>query len=216
MSSYLSWNQKTISDFSSKAVEDLYSDGYVFTRIGKGVMQQTRSIRIDLAQFEVSSENRRILKKVDSLDMVESSIPYENYTWSIAKMAKDFYDAKFGPGIMTANKIKEILTNTSRGNFNTLLSFGGTGYAICFRTGSMMHYSYPFYDLVQSPRDMGMGMMVKAIVHAKELGISYIYLGSLQRPSDTYKLQFSGIEWFDGKKWSSDTEEIKKILSDIK
>jgi hypothetical protein len=216
MSSYLTWDQKIISDFSSKTVEDLYSNGYVFTRKGKGIMQQTRSIRIDLTKFEISSENRRILKKVDGIDIVESSIPYENYTWIIAKMAKDFYDAKFGPGVMTANKIKEILTDPAHGNFNTLLSYAGYGYAICFRTGSMMHYSYPFYDLVQSPKDMGMGMMVKAVIRAKELGISYVYLGSLQRPGDVYKLQFSGIEWFDGKKWNSDIEEVKKILSAIK
>jgi arginyl-tRNA--protein-N-Asp/Glu arginylyltransferase len=63
---------------------------------------------------------------------------------------------------------------------------------------------------------MGMGMMVKAVIRAKELGISYVYLGSLQRPGDVYKLQFSGIEWFDGKKWNSDIEEVKKILSAIK
>ena len=55
-------------------------------------------------------------------------------------------------------------------------------------------------------------MMIRAINFAKESGMKYIYLGSLQRPSDTYKLQFAGLEWFDGKKWSQDIEEVKKIL----
>jgi arginyl-tRNA--protein-N-Asp/Glu arginylyltransferase len=217
---YLHWDKKIISDISSEQVHTLYEKGYVFTRIEKGVMHQTRSVRIDLRKFELSSENRRILKKVEHIDMVEASLPYENYTWSLAKMAKDFYDTKFGVGIMSANKIKEILTTPEKSNFNTLLVYGGMGYAICFTSGgatSFIHYSYPFYDLNQASKDMGMGMMLKAILRAKERGLAYIYLGSLQRPGDAYKLQFAGLEWFDGGPdgsgtWQSNIDTIKNIL----
>jgi arginyl-tRNA--protein-N-Asp/Glu arginylyltransferase len=55
-------------------------------------------------------------------------------------------------------------------------------------------------------------MMILAINYAKDLGKKYIYLGSLQRPTDTYKLQFKGMEWFDGEKWQSDTTPLKDIL----
>ena len=47
---------------------------------------------------------------------------------------------------------------------------------------------------------------------AKEHGKKYIYLGSSQRPADTYKLQFAGLEWFDGKMWQTDLEKLKKTL----
>ena len=52
---YLTWAEKTITDFSDANINSLYNEGYVFTRIGKGVMQQTRSVRIDLSKFELSS-----------------------------------------------------------------------------------------------------------------------------------------------------------------
>ena len=55
-------------------------------------------------------------------------------------------------------------------------------------------------------------MMLRAILWAKEINKQYIYLGSAQRPSDTYKLQFEGLEWFDGKEWQTDLNELKKIL----
>jgi arginyl-tRNA--protein-N-Asp/Glu arginylyltransferase len=55
-------------------------------------------------------------------------------------------------------------------------------------------------------------MMIQAINYSKEKGLEYIYLGSLQRPSDTYKLQFKGMEWFDGEKWQTDTTPLKEIL----
>jgi arginyl-tRNA--protein-N-Asp/Glu arginylyltransferase len=59
---------------------------------------------------------------------------------------------------------------------------------------------------------MGLGMMTTAINFAKEQGLKYVYLGSLQRPGDTYKLQFEGLEWFDGKAWQTDLQSVKDIL----
>lgn len=208
---YLHWDRKKIDSFDEKNISDLYDKGYVFTRIEKGVIDQTRSVRINLSQFEITSENRRILKKVSDIEMKEEKIPFAHYSWEIGKMAKDFYDVK-GSKAFSANKIKEVLT--SEHNFNTILQFGDMGFAICYKNSSLLHYSYPFYNLEKAPKDMGLGMMLKAIEYAKKAGLNYIYLGSLQRPSDTYKLQFSGIEWFDGSDWRSNLEEAKLLLKE--
>src|SRR3989344_4146668 len=108
---YLHWNEKTITDFSDKSITEMYDRGYVFTRIGKGIMHQTRSVRIDLAKFASSSENRRILKKVDNIAMQEVILPYVDYHWSLGKLAQYFYEKKFGHGVMSALKVKEMLTD---------------------------------------------------------------------------------------------------------
>ena len=204
---YLHWKEEKVSDNFS----DFYNKGFVFTRIDKGTMHQTRSVRIDLSRFELSSENRRILKKVEGIELKEIALPFSNYHWSLGKLAKDFYDTKFGDGIFSAQKVKEILTS-SESNFNLLLNYSDIGFAICYLNNEILHYSYPFYDLTKAPKDMGMGMMTKAIVWAKEKGLKYVYLGSLQRPGDVYKLQFEGLEWFDGTVWSKDLEAAKKEL----
>ncbi|MEI7463207.1 MAG: hypothetical protein WCK03_02300 [Candidatus Taylorbacteria bacterium] len=215
---YLHWNEKTITDFSSDYISEMYNSGYVMTRIGRGIMQQTRSFRIDLGKFDLSSENRRILNKTDGLTIIEKRLPLLDYNYSIGKLAKDFYDTKFEHGIMSAQKIKEILTNPEKSNFNLLLEYSNItiGYAICYSNTTILHYSYPFYDLSKSPKDMGLGMMLRAIQYAKDSGKKYIYLGSLQRSNDTYKLQFDGVEWFDGNNWSTDLDTLKKILLDVK
>lgn len=213
---YLHWKEETLTDFSGKNVSAKYNDGFVFTRIGKGVMHQTRSVRIDLSKFELSSENRRILKKTEGVSLSFLKLPLKEYDFKIAKLAKDFYTEKFGPGVMSAQKIKEMLTDESASNFNVLFRYdrGGVaiGYAICYSSISILHYSYPFYDLSGASKDMGLGMMIRGIETCKSLGHKYIYLGSLQRPSDTYKLQFAGLEWFDGKNWQTDTAALKEIL----
>ncbi len=209
---YLNWKEEKIIDNSPETISRMYDNGFVFTRIEKGIMHQTRSVRIDLNVFELSSENRRILRKGDKILIDKYTIPYIEYDWEIGKLAKDFYDLK-APGDFSVNKIKEIITTNH--NFNTLLDFSKLGYVICYENKEILHYSYPFYDLEKSPKDMGLIMMTIAIAEAQTLGLKYIYLGSLQRPTDIYKLQFSGIEWFDGKVWSKDLEEVKRLLNTI-
>lgn len=237
---YLHWNVQTITDFSPEHITAMYDRGYVCTRPEEGHMEQTRSIRIDLSIFEPNSENRRILRKTEELVLTHHPLPYNNYSWKIGKLGKDFYETKFGDGTFSANKIKELLTS-ERQDFNSLLvysypeldsgshestanadnssgSFANAqddtvvGYAICVETPDMLHYSYPFYDL-DADKNTGMGMMVRAVQYAKESGKQYCYLGSAQRPGDTYKFQFDGMEWFDGEAWQTDLDALKKILT---
>ncbi|MFA6315463.1 MAG: hypothetical protein WC648_03815 [Candidatus Paceibacterota bacterium] len=216
---YLHWNQETITDFSDENISKMYENGFVFTRLDKGLMHQTRSVRINISKFTLSSENKRILKKTADLVLTAAELPLLNYDYRLGKLAKDFFENKFGHGIMSAQKIKEMLTDPVKSNFNLLLTYlqeSSTGYAICFANNTLLHYSYPFYDLNGAQKDIGLGMMVRAINFAVEQKKKYVYLGSLQRPGDTYKLQFDGLEWFDGSKWQDDIETVKKILASLK
>ncbi|MBT4071834.1 MAG: hypothetical protein HOE80_03875 [Candidatus Magasanikbacteria bacterium] len=244
---YLNWKQKTIEDFSPKHIDTMYNNGYYFGRLGKGVMTQTRLVRIDLSQFELSSENKRILRKTEEIGHIVETIPYKKYHWSLGKLAKDFYDKKFSKGTFSAQKVKEIMTDEEQTNFNTLFVYTvdedglgkeycnchidedehtepssqlkktlPIGYAICYENENIMHYSYPFYHLEFPNKNIGMGMMIRAIEYAKKQGKQYLYLGSAQRSGDSYKLQFKGMEWFDGETWSNDLEELKEVLKVIR
>lgn len=226
--SYLSWDKKTTSDFSPENINSLYNQGFVFVRTGRGMMEQTRSLRIDLAKFKLSSENKRILKKTEGLELIATSLPYSEYHWSIGKLAKDFYTKKFGDGTFSANKVKELLTDVEKSNFNLLLQYMTLslvnsrlklrkiydikGYCISYETSEFLHYCYPFYNPELNIVNLGMGMMLKAILYAHGKGKKYIYLGSFQRPTDVYKLQFEGLEWWDGKGWKNNLVELKKTL----
>ncbi len=228
--SYLRWDEQTMTDMSPAKITAMYDRGYLFTRLDKGIMHQTRSVRINLKNFKLSSENRRIAKKTSNITCSHEAIPFEKYNWSIAKLAKDFYSAKFGNGthtIMSAAKIKQLVTSSGESNFNTLFVYSAVhdtanenrkldlGYAISYENNHILHYCYPFYNMEQASKDMGLGMMIKALEYAQATGKSYVYIGSLQRPRDTYKLQFSGIEWFDGDAWQTDLDAAKKILKDL-
>lgn len=219
---YLKWGEKVITDFSDTNINSLYNQSYVFTRLGKGKMEQTRSLRIDLKKFELSSENRRVLKKTEALKLEELPLPYAHYHFSIGKLGKDFYETKFGAGTFSANKIKELLTDKTKSNFNILFTYTvsenpeSIGYCVALETNEIIHYAYPFYNLQLTTYNLlpntGLGMMLKAILWAKEQGKKYMYLGSFSRPTDTYKLQFAGLEWWIGQKWETDLGELKNSL----
>jgi len=221
---YLKWNEKTITDFSDENINSLYNQGYLFGRTGKGEMYQTRSLRIDLSKFKPNSENRRVMNKVTDVlwEIFELPYPPECYDWRIGKLAKDFYETKFGPKTFSANKIKELIIEPTS-NFNTLFVYSTSkdpeteknivGYAICCSTNDILHYSYPFYRLDTGIPNLGLGMMLAAIVCAQEVKKKYVYLGSFSRPTDSYKLQFAGLEWWDGKEWKNDLEELKDTLT---
>lgn len=243
---YLKWQEKTITDFSDENINSFYNEGYLFTRESKGRMYQTRSLRIDLSKFKLSSENRRVIKKTEELKLTKFPLPYADYHWSIGKLGKDFYETKFGLKTFSANKIKELMTEPDKSNFNCVFVYSvGTdtvgaqnlvpsptntaaraenflplqqtnvGYCIALETNDLIHYCYPFYVLQATsyklPPNTGLGMMLRAIELAQDKGKKYLYLGSFQRPTDTYKLQFEGLEWFDGHEWQTSLEELKKM-----
>lgn len=212
---YLTWNKKTITNFDEQNINSLYNEGYLFTRTGKGEMYQTRSVRVDLAKFKLNSENRRVLRHTENIILEIADIPYDNYHWGIHKLGKDFYATKFGDKTFSAQKIKELITDKEKSNFNKLLIFRqkkdnlAVGYVVCFENAEILHYCYPFYDLNSIIPNLGIGMMTKAIVWAQEQGEKYVYLGSYKDDKAKYKLQFEGVEWFDGKTWQTDLSGLK-------
>lgn len=201
---YENFDQLTVADSEQEEINNYYDRGYVVTRLGKNVMQQIKSVRVKLTDFELSSENRRVLKKNDNLELNYSVLPSMSYSWSIAKLAKDFYAEKFGPNIMSANKIKEMFNEPDKSNMNAFFEFSidnqPIGYCLLYESNQIVHYSYPFYHLNIKQPNLGMAMMLKAVIWAQKKSKQYIYLGS----DSKYKHQFKGLEVFnpDTKAWN--------------
>jgi leucyl-tRNA---protein transferase len=234
MSKYFQTSELTLDSFDPEKITQMYNQGYVLTRVSKGNMIQTRSLRIDLSKFELSSENRRILRKNEDLILKFENLPLENYSWEIHKLGKEFYTTKFGDGTMSAQKIKEMFNEVDKSNMNGAFVFeipnsktqisdqptsgqNPVGYCLVYTNQEITHYAYPFYDLtIPKEQSLGLAMMMKAIIWAKDNGKKYMYLGSIVEPESKYKLQFSGLEWWDNdnEMWNSDLTKVKELLEE--
>lgn len=197
-----------------------YESGFILGRKQPAYLYQTRSLRIHLPSFSLSSENRRVLGKYQfELQAQALPIPADQYDWRLHKQGKDFYEQKFADVEFSAHKLKQLLTTDYY--FNLLLTFRaqagefGTGHTIALRHEAFLHYCYPFYDLQEQRSNLGMYMMLRAIAWAQSQGLNYVYLGGATRSGDLYKLQFAGLEWWDQatQGWNSDTDSLKTLLS---
>ena len=57
-----------------------------------------------------------------------------------------------------------------------------------------------------------MALMTTAIRHFAEQKFTHIYLGTCYSERALYKIQFSGVEFFNGFRWSQNLDELKYLV----
>jgi arginyl-tRNA--protein-N-Asp/Glu arginylyltransferase len=119
---------------------------------------------------------------------------------------------------MSANRIKWLFTS---GACSHVLIFTDVekdklviGYCLVNSNTEFLHYAYPFYNLDYFDKNAGMGMMLHAITWAWEQNLNHIYLGTVYTKSSLYKIQFKGVEFFNGISWSDDIDKLKEIVKE--
>lgn len=208
---YQVWLLKEEGDEAGK----IYENGFLPMRNMPDVYYLCRSVRVNIHDFELSSENRRILKKTESFESDMIPLSEFDYTPEVQKFCKNYADEKLGKGLFAAQSIKTIFTGKV---FNYLFVFKEiktqkpVGYAVCFVSGKLLQYAHTFYDLAYYQDNLGARMMLEAIVWAKKSGKEFAYLGTCYEESALYKTEFKGVEFFSGFSWSSDLEELKRLV----
>ena len=172
-----------------------------------------RQIRVDLAQFEPSSENRRILRKGEGIGV--ELVPRDKFDYTPARREffKTYADIKFGHDVMTFERLDSLFSTPI---ISHLLVFTDTatgkevGVATLYlEEPALAYYYYAFYDLNYFSRNLGMFMMTSATVEFAARGAKHLYLGTCYSENALYKTQFSGAEFFNGFRWSDNLEELK-------
>lgn len=176
-----------------------------------------RHLRVSLPGFTLSSENRRILRKGEGLEVALT--PRAEYVEDSGGRQRwlAFAEDRFGPGVMSAERLDRLM----RGRVVThLLVFrdpgeGGreVGTVLMYLEPPLMaHYYYAFYDREHRNRSLGLTMMTRALEHFRSLGFGHLYLGTCYSQRALYKAQFRGLEFFNGVVWSDRVEELKFLV----
>ena len=196
-----------------ESLDEIYNEGFLATRIEKNYFYLTRNLRVKLIDFSLTSENRRVLRKAQDLTMENSELKDLSFNYEITKLGTDYFKAKFQKNIIATQKLKWLLSGEF---FTNLLTYKVKdeiiGYCITMETKELLHYAYPFYKPELINQNIGMAMMIKAIEHAKKQKKKYVYLGAVYTKYSLYKLQFKGIEWFDGENWNEDIDKLKEKI----
>jgi len=175
-----------------------------------------RQVRVNLARFKPSSENRRILRKGAGIRADLVARDKFDYTPARRQFYKNYADIKFGNDVMSFERLDALFASPI---ISHLLVFTDTatnaevGAASLYVEGrELAYYYYAFYDLNYYARNLGMYMMTSAAGLFAGRGFKHLYLGTCYSSTALYKTQFVGAEFFNGFRWSNDLAELKYIL----
>ncbi len=197
--------------------EKIYDAGFLPIRNQPGVYYLSRSLRVDPQKFDLSSENRRILRKTEDFAYDVVLLSEFEYTPAVQKFCKDYMAKRFGKDQMSAAGIKNIF---QKGVYNSVFvwkksgSLEPVGYAVCFINETLLQFAHAFYDPDLFEKNMGARMLLQAVIWAKENNKKHAYLGTVYNQSAlSYKTEFLGVEFFNGFTWSSCLEELKYLVA---
>ncbi len=206
---YQVWLLKEAGDEVGK----IYGNGFLPIRSLPDVYYLSRSLRVDLGQFELSSENRRILKKTENFQGKMIPLSEFDYTVEVQKLCRDYAEERLGKDAFPVPAIKSVFSGQV---YNQVLVFREgdreVGYAVCFANDNLLQYAHAFYDLSFLTENLGARMMLEAVSWAKENGKSFAYLGTAYEESSLYKTEFKGVEFFNGFAWSKNIDELKAFI----
>lgn len=183
--------------------------------IEQEIFYGARSLRVNIADFSDTSENRRVCRLIEPLEVQIEVIEKEKF---------DLNDEEFNT--FCSNYIKERIgdDNMSQERWNYILSkpLGShifrfynkektLGYVLCAVNDSLLHYWFAFFDTeYMKSHSLGKYMMWSLINWSKENGKAHVYLGTAYKPAALYKIRdHRGLEFWDGQKWNNDNKTLK-------
>jgi arginyl-tRNA--protein-N-Asp/Glu arginylyltransferase len=195
---------------------DIFNAGFLPSSRNLDRFYLCRQVRVNLASFEPSSENRRILRKGQGLGVELVPRAKFDYTPERRQFFKTYADIKFGKNVMSWDRLDSLFNSPV---ISHLLLFTDTktgaevGAATMYLEGRYLaYYYYAFYDLDYYARNLGMFMMTSAVVLFAGREFRHFYLGTCYSRNALYKTQFKGAEFFNGFCWSRDLDELKFII----
>ena len=196
---------------------DIFNAGFLPSSRNLDRFYLCRQVRVNLAKFKPSSENRRVLRKGEGIRV--ELVPRDKFDYTPERRAffKTYADIKIGKDVMSYERLDALFSSPI---ISHLLVFSDTqtgadvGVATLYiEKSALAFYYYAFYDLNYYARNLGMFMMTSAAVQFAEKKFDHLYLGTCYKPAALYKTQFAGAEFFNGVRWSANLKELKYLIA---
>ena len=201
---------------SGESAADLFDAGFLPSSRHLDRFYLCRQVRVDLRQFKPSSENRRILRKGDGIQVKLVSRRRFRYTQERRAFCKGYADIKFGKDTMSFERLDNLFNSALITHvlvYTDTATGAEIGLAMVYcEARALAFYYYGFYDLNYFQRNLGMFMMTSAVSLFAGRSMRHMYLGSCYSTNALYKTQFTGAEFFNGFRWSQNLKELKQLL----
>jgi arginine-tRNA-protein transferase len=200
-------------------LSDLYKKGFLpYTgdiEENREIYYLARSTRVVLDRFELSSENRRVLRKLEGHETKINFKPKTSFHTddsSFLNYCLSYAEKRYKGGSMQEKRLRYVIDRDCATHVAEFTLDGElTGYLLAGLDQDSLHFWFSFFNADQlSHFPVGKWMMLETIMWAKSQGKKYVYLGTCYGPSALYKVRdFKGVEFFDGHQWRTDIKTLK-------
>jgi len=182
-------------------IDENYQNGLLPQRNNKDLFYSETSCRSNLVNFNLSSENRRILRKTEEFTFEKKSLKEFKYNFQIQKEIANW--VKTLDWNFPVSSIKSIFTNHI---FNNLYIWKDKqnkiiAYSICYFSSEISHIAYVFYNPNLTNSNLPIRLVLQTIIDSQKLGLKYCYLGRFSQNLGYYKRNMPGFEYFKDNNW---------------
>ncbi len=204
---------------SQEELSQLYNTGFLpytgNTKIGSEIFYLARSLRANLAVFDDTSENRRVNRLVEPLNIRVDVIPKSEFDIkdpAFVAFCESYINERIGEDNMSLERWDYILSQETGTHFFKFSNEDHIfGYVLAAINDELVHYWFAFFDTeYMRSHSLGKWMMWRVIKWGKDNGKEAVYLGTAYKPAALYKIRdHKGLEFWDGFKWNPDVKILK-------
>jgi len=190
------------------SLEENYQQGWLPQRNQKNLFytDDNFSSRSKLDNFQLSSENRRILKKTQHFTHQLVPLSTFEYTPSLQKTIHSW--VKELNWDFPSSSIKTVFKNHI---FNYLYIWTDTitnqvvAYSLCLFEKNFSHIAYVFYNPKYAHQDLPIRLALQTAIDSAAKQLKYCYLGRFNPKNKLgfYKRNFPNFEYFVNNQWIS-------------
>jgi arginine-tRNA-protein transferase len=199
--------------------DEIYEKGFLpYTgniTIDKEIFYLARSLRVNIANFDDTSENRRVCRLIEpleiKLDVVDKNV-FDIHNTDFKAFCGNYIAERIGDDNMSLERWDYILKQeTGTHIFKFYNEKKVFGYVLAAITPKAVQYWFAFFDTeYMRTHSLGKYMMWAVIDWAKQNQKQYVYLGTAYKPAALYKIRdHKGLEYFDGNNWNNDVKQLK-------
>jgi arginyl-tRNA--protein-N-Asp/Glu arginylyltransferase len=195
-------------------LSELYGAGFLpYTGAEvKDTLYMARSARVRLDDFELSSENRRILKKFDG-SLTRSVTPLAEFNDDAAfnVFCLEYFKKRHG-NVMPKDRLRAILESGFITDVATYTKDGAIiAYVLLAADDACSHFWFSFYDLSYIRQSLGLWLLLDCARAAKREGKRHYYIGTVYGEKGLYKTNFPALEYWDGSAWRADPKTLRAL-----
>lgn len=194
----------------------IYEKGFLPYSGAKGVRDvfyMARSVRALVQECEMTSENRRVLKKFDNeFDKVTKTVLDVRHDSHFFKLCMAYFNLAHGSA-MPRERLELIL---DAGIISHVVEYKKDGvpvaYFLSVEEESFSHYWFSFYHHDYAKTSLGMWLALDSIRELKkDSRKKYFYFGTCYAEKALYKTNVTPFEFWDGASWVSDDKLLKSL-----